>query len=51
MEVIILKGSNRGEIAKLLERDKKKNKVVLQVLEDLSIVELTQDDCSMYIPE
>jgi len=48
-EVLILKGIHRGEPAKLLERDKKKNKVVLQIIQDLSIVEMTQDDCSLYI--
>ena len=47
-DVLILKGDNRGETAKLLERDKKKNKVLLQLHHDLSIVEMTQDDCSLY---
>jgi hypothetical protein len=42
----ILNGRYRGEIAKLLERDKKNNKIVVQLLSDLSIENYTQDDCS-----
>ena len=44
--VIILVKEYRGENAKLLERNKKNNKVLVQLLNDFSIVELTQDDVS-----
>ena len=44
--VTILVKEYRGENAKLLERNKKNNKVVVQLLNDFSIVEFTQDDVS-----
>jgi hypothetical protein len=46
--VIILTGSKKGEIAKLLERDKKKNKVSVQLITDFEIRNYTQDEvCSI----
>ena len=43
-DVVILTGEHKNKIAKLLLRDKKQNKVNVQLLDDLSLVELTQDD-------
>jgi len=43
-EVTILVKEHRGEIAKLLIRDKKKNEVSVQLFNDLSIMEYTQDE-------
>ena len=43
-DVLILTGEHKNKIAKLLLRDKKQNKVNVQLLDDLSLVELTQDD-------
>lgn len=49
-DVVILKGPNKGEYAKLLERDKKNNKVAVQLNNDLSIVNFTQDDICALTP-
>ena len=43
-DVIILNGDYKGEEAKLLSRDKKKDKVLVQAYTDMSIVSLRQDD-------
>lgn len=43
-DVLILTGEHKNKIAKLLLRDMKQNKVNVQLLDDLSLVELTQDD-------
>ena len=43
-EVLILFGENRGETGKLISRDKKKDKVLVQLYTDMSIVSLGQDD-------
>ena len=46
-KVLIL---DKNQIGKLIERNKKENKVVVQNFNDLSIVELTQDDiCSVVV--
>jgi hypothetical protein len=46
--VIILTGTKKGEVAKLLERDKKKNKVTVQLFADFEIRNYTQDEvCSI----
>lgn len=43
----IVYGEHKGEVGKLLERNKKANKVVVQLSNDeMSIVSCTQDDCS-----
>jgi hypothetical protein len=42
--VIILVGSSKGETAKLLDRDKKNNKVTVQMLSDFDIKYYTQDE-------
>jgi hypothetical protein len=42
--VIILAGKNRGEIGKLIYREKKFNKVSVQLSNDLSIENYSQDD-------
>lgn len=45
-EVMVVKGKHKGTSGKLLERDKKKNKVRLMLNNtSFDIVELTQDDC------
>jgi hypothetical protein len=49
-DIIILNKEHRGEKAKLILRDKKTNKVSVQLYSDLSIVELTQDDVAAYAP-
>lgn len=47
-DVLILFGQHKSEKAKLLLRDKKINKVSVQLYSDLSIVNLTQDDVAAY---
>jgi ribosomal protein L24 len=47
-DVIILSGKHKSEKAKLLLRDKKSNKVSVQLYSDLSIVNLTQDDVAAH---
>ena len=47
-DVLILCGEHKSEKAKLLLRDKKINKVSVQLYSDLSIVNLTQDDVAAY---
>eukprot|EP00826_Nyctotherus_ovalis_P052934 TRINITY_DN679_c0_g2_i4.p1 TRINITY_DN679_c0_g2~~TRINITY_DN679_c0_g2_i4.p1 ORF type:complete len:312 (-),score=86.49 TRINITY_DN679_c0_g2_i4:159-1094(-) len=45
-DVIILKESNRGEIGKLIMRDKKKNIVKIQLYDKPdTVLQCTQDDC------
>jgi len=45
-DVIIVKGKNRGEVGKLLIRDKKKDEVRIQLYDNSDIVyKCTQDDC------
>jgi len=45
----VLAGDHKGKIAVLLERDKKKNRVLLQFVDTMELGEYTQDDCSAYI--
>lgn len=46
-DVIILSADIKGQLGKLIERNKKTNNVYVQVYDDLSIIQLTQDDiCS-----
>lgn len=47
--VMVLSGEHKGERGKLLERNSKKNKAVVQLEEDLNIVNLTYDDVSEYL--
>jgi hypothetical protein len=43
-DVIILSGENKGEVGKLLSRDKKNDKVIVQLYTDMNIVNLSQDE-------
>jgi len=44
--VTVLTGEHRGKLGRLIERDRKNNKVLVQLLDSLDIIHLTQDDCS-----
>ena len=46
--VLIIKKEHKSEKGKLLLRDKKSNKVSVQLYSDLSIINLTQDDVAAY---
>eukprot|EP01017_Pseudomicrothorax_dubius_P013855 TRINITY_DN1625_c0_g1_i1.p1 TRINITY_DN1625_c0_g1~~TRINITY_DN1625_c0_g1_i1.p1 ORF type:complete len:340 (+),score=93.96 TRINITY_DN1625_c0_g1_i1:38-1057(+) len=49
--VKVLVGEHRGEIAKLLKKDKDKNKCQVQLVENLAeILSLSLDDCAEYVP-
>ena len=41
--IAVLKGDLKGEVGKLLRRDRKKDQVVIQV--GMDIVTVTQDEC------
>ena len=45
-KVKILKGENKGNIGILINRDKKANKVQIQLTDNFQILQMTQDDCS-----
>ena len=47
--VKILFGDHKDKIAVLLERDKKKNRVLVQFVDTMELEECTQDDCSTYV--
>lgn len=47
--VIIVKGKNKGKVATLKLRDKSKNKVILQYLDNLEYDEMTQDDVCEFL--
>lgn len=46
-DAMIIAGDHKGEIGKLLYRDKKQNIVNIQLFDDLSVITLTQDDVCM----
>lgn len=46
-DAMIISGEHKGEIGKLLYRDKKQNIVNIQLFDDLSVITLTQDDVCM----
>lgn len=48
-KVMVVRGENKGKIAVLKMRDKEKNKVIVQIMEDLQFLEMTQDDVCEYI--
>ena len=45
---MVVMGKYKGEKGKLIERNSKKNKAVIQLEDDLNIVNLTFDDVSEY---
>ncbi|CAG9332241.1 unnamed protein product [Blepharisma stoltei] len=48
--IMILKGTNRGEVANLIERDRKRNKVKVQLInESPELIEYTQDDVCEFV--
>jgi len=47
--VKVLAGEHKDKIAVLLERDKKKNQVLVQFVDTMELENMTQDDCSTYI--
>lgn len=47
-DVVILSSEIKGQLGKLIERNKRENKVFVQVYDDLSIIELTQDDICLF---
>lgn len=44
--VKILRGENKRQNGRLIAREKKKNKVQIQIEDTFDVVEMTQDDCS-----
>jgi len=47
--VKVLTGEHKDKIAVLLERDKKRNQVLVQFVDTMELEHMTQDDCSTYI--
>ena len=47
--VKIIKGENKGKLGMLLERNKEKNEVIIQLVDTLEILICSQDDCAQYI--
>ena len=47
--IAVLKGDFKGEIGKLVSRDRKKDQVVIQV--GMDIVTVTQDECCSIVLE
>ena len=45
--VKVLKGENKGKLGTMLQRDKKKNLVQVQMLDTMEIEAYTQDDVAM----
>lgn len=45
----VLAGDHKDKVAVLLERDKKKNRVLVQFVDTMELGEYTQDDCSEYV--
>jgi len=45
----VLKGSHKGEKGKVLERNKKAEKVIIQTFSELEIITVSEDDISEYI--
>ena len=41
--IAVLKGNFKGEVGKLISRDRKKDQVIIQV--DMDLVTVTQDEC------
>jgi len=43
--IMILKGEHKGEVGRLHERDKKKDRCTIQLSDELDFVTCSQDDC------
>lgn len=50
-KVIVLKGKYVNELGYIIERNKLEDKVIIKLENSLNIVELTQNDCSLYYNE
>ena len=47
--VKIINGENKGKVGTLLERNKERNQVQIQLIDNFEIIICTQDDCAQYI--
>jgi len=47
--VKVLYGEHKGHVGTLLDRNKQKNQVQIQLLDTFEIITVTQDDCAQYV--
>lgn len=47
---MILTGEHKGQLGRLIQRDKKKNSVTVQLLDQVELHTCTQDDIAEYAP-